>query len=166
MSGVAVVIRRLESEDEARGCARIMAGSEPWVTLGRSYERSLEIVRDPAREVSVAVDDGGVLGFVIVCMVGAFVGYIQTVAVSDAARGHGLGTRLVEHAERRIFRDSPNVFLCVSTFNPDARRLYERLGYSAVGELTEYLIPGHGELLLRKSRGPWSTFTPASEVDV
>ena len=152
---------------EAEACARIMAGSEPWVTLGRSYERSLEIVRDPSREVSIALDqDGSVLGFVIVCMVGAFVGYIQTVAVSADARGRGLGTRLVEHAEHRIFRDSPNAFLCVSTFNPEARRLYERLGYGVVGELADYLVPGHGETLLRKTRGPWSTFRPEREPAV
>ena len=91
---------------------------------------------------------------------------IQTVAVAPEARGRGLGTRLVEHAEGRIFRDSPNAFLCVSTFNPDARRLYERLGYAVVGELTDYLVPGHGETLLRKSRGPWSTFTPETDPDV
>ena len=78
-------------------------------------------------------------------------------------RGRDLGARLVAHAERRIFRDSPNVFLCVSTFNTGARRLYHRLGYAEVGELTDYLVRGHGEVLLRKSRGPWSEFMPGSD---
>ena len=144
--------------EDAAACARLMAGSEPWLTLGRSYERALEIVRDPGREVTVAVRAGSVIGFVIVCMTGAFVGYIQTVAVSPEERGRGLGARLVGHAEGRIFRESPNVFLCVSTFNAEARRLYERLGYAVVGELPDYLVRGHGEVLLRKSRGPWSEF--------
>ena len=156
-----VAIRPLRAAEEAAACARLMAASEPWVTLGRTYERSLEIVRDPTREVSLAAAGDRVLGFVIVCMVGAFVGYIQTVAVAPEARGRGMGTRLVRHAEDRIFRDSPNVFLCVSTFNPEARRLYERLGYMVVGELTDYLVAGHGEVLLRKTRGPWSEFAPA-----
>ena len=142
----------------AAACARLMAGSEPWLTLGRSYERALEIVAAPDREVTVAVRDGTVIGFVIVCMTGAFVGYIQTVAVAAEERGRGLGARLVAHAEARIFRESPNVFLCVSTFNAGARRLYERLGYAVVGELTDYLVRGPGEVLLRKSRGPWSEF--------
>jgi predicted GNAT family acetyltransferase len=101
-----------------------------------------------------------VAGFAIVCMVGAFVGYIQTVCVAPAERGRGLGSLLVAHAEERIFRESPNVFLCVSSFNPDARRLYQRLGYAVVGELTDYLVPGHSETLMRKSRGPWSEFRP------
>lgn len=157
----AVTIRPLGSPAEAATCARLMAGSEPWLTLGRSYERSLEIVTDPTREVSVAVRDGELAGFVIVCMAGPFIGYIQTVAVAAGARGGGVGTALVAHAERRIFRDSPNVFLCVSSFNSRAQRLYERLGYAVVGELTDYLIRGHGELLMRKSLGPWSEFRPS-----
>lgn len=157
-----ILIRPLQSDAEAAACARIMAGSEPWLTLGRSYERALEIVRDPSREVSIALRGDEVVGFVIVCMLGPFPGYIQTVAVAPAMRGEGLGSRLVAHAEARIFRESPNVFLCVSTFNPDARRLYGRLGYREVGELTDYLVRGHGEVLLRKSRGPWSEFVTAT----
>jgi [ribosomal protein S18]-alanine N-acetyltransferase len=158
MTSADLDIRALRSPEESEACARIMASSEPWLTLGRGYERSLEVIRDATREVSVAVRSGEVVGFVIVCMVGPFIGYIQTVAVAAGERGRGLGRRLVEHAEARIFRESPNVFLCVSTFNPDARRLYERLGYTVVGELTDYLVRGHGEVLLRKSLGPWSEF--------
>jgi ribosomal-protein-alanine N-acetyltransferase len=160
VSGDDVRLRAPAGEAETAACARLMAGSEPWLTLGRSYERALEIVGDPTREVTVAVRDGRVVGFVIVCMAGPFVGYIQTVAVAAEERGRGLGGRLVAHAEGRIFRESPNVFLCVSTFNPGARRLYRRLGYTEVGELSDYLVRGHGEVLLRKSRGPWSEFLP------
>ena len=62
-----------------------------------------------------------------------------------------------------IFRDSPNVFICVSSFNAGARRLYERLGFELVGTLRELHVPGHDELLLRKTTGSWKTFeqTPA-----
>jgi hypothetical protein len=44
-------ISRLDTESDARECARLMTASEPWVTLGRSYEASLRILQDPAREV-------------------------------------------------------------------------------------------------------------------
>jgi len=54
------------------------------------------------------------------------------------------------------------VFLCVSDFNHGALRLYRRLGYELVGPLGDFLVPGSAELLLRKSRGPWSTFRPAA----
>jgi ribosomal protein S18 acetylase RimI-like enzyme len=131
-----------------------MATSEPWVTLGRSYEASLRIVQDPTREVYVARQGTEVLGFVVLCMTGAFVGYIQTICIHPDHRGRGLGSRLVAFAEERILRESPNVFMCVSSFNHGARRLYERLGYRVVGELTDYIVRGHSEILLRKTVGP------------
>ena len=150
----AVEIRPLQSAEDAEWAARLMASTEPWLTLRRSYEDSLAIVRDPTREVHVAVADRRRLGFMILVMQGAFVGYLQTVCVAPEARGRGIGTRLVAAAEERIFRESPNVFLCVSSFNHGARRLYERLGYEVVGTLAGYIVPEHDEILLRKSRGP------------
>ena len=80
--------------------------------------------------------------------------------MSASARGSGLGTQLVAFAEQRIHRESPNVFLCVSSFNPGARSLYERLGYEFVGTLKDFLVEGYDELLYRKSSGPWNTFKP------
>jgi len=151
-----IVVRHLESDDEARACARIMAESEPWITLRRDYDASLAIVHDPLREVYVAVPAGGthVLGFVILVMHGALVGYIQSIAVRDDWRGRGLGRRLIAFAESRIFRDTPNVFICASSFNERARALYARLGYETVGELRDYVVRGESELLMRKSLGP------------
>ncbi len=149
-------ITRLTTDAEAEACARLMAESEPWLTLGRSYQASLSIVQDPSREVYIARDENGVAGFLILCMLGAFVGYIQTIAIQPDRRGQGLGSRLIDFAERRILAESPNVFMCVSSFNHDARRLYQRLGYHVVGELTDYIVQGHSEILLRKTTGPLS----------
>jgi ribosomal-protein-alanine N-acetyltransferase len=152
-------ITRLESEVEARACAALMAASEPWITLGRTFDTSLALVQDPTREVYLARDEKGMTGFLILCLTGAFVGYIQTVCIDPRCRGQGLGSRLVEFAERRILQVSPNIFMCVSSFNHGARRLYQRLGYTVVGELTDYLVPGHSEILLRKTTGPLAGFT-------
>jgi ribosomal protein S18 acetylase RimI-like enzyme len=154
-------VRRLDAS-EAEACARMMAGSEPWLTLGRSFEKSLAIVRNAAKEVWVVPGEDGPRAFVILDLHGAFIGYVQTICVRAEERGRGLGTRLLGWAEARIFRESPNVFLCVSTFNEAARRLYERLGYSVVGTLDDYIVRGHGELLMRKTRGPWREFAAGS----
>lgn len=153
-----LTISPLQNEADARACARLMATSEPWITLGRSYEASLDIIGDRSREVYLARDEAGLAGFVILCMTGAFVGYIQTICIDPLRRGQGLGSSLVEFAERRILKVSPNVFMCVSSFNVDAKRLYERLGYKVVGELTDYIVRGHSELLLRKTVGPMTAF--------
>jgi ribosomal protein S18 acetylase RimI-like enzyme len=158
---VGVDVRPLASSADAEACAQLMCASEPWLTLGRTYEASLALLRDPTREVYVAEDARGLAGFLILCLTGPFVGYIQTVCLAPDRRGAGLGTALVAFAERRIASVSPNVFLCVSSFNSRARALYERLGYEYVGELRDYLVRGHSELLYRKSKGPWSEFHPA-----
>jgi ribosomal protein S18 acetylase RimI-like enzyme len=153
-----IEIRRLESADESRQCARMMAGSEPWITLKRGYEESLALLEDPSREVYGAFEEGRVRGFVILNMAGALVGYVQTVCVGIEDRSRGIGRRLMRFAEERIYRESPNVFLCVSSFNPRARVLYEKLGYEMVGELKDYIVRGHSEYLLRKTIAPLREF--------
>ena len=155
-------IRPLSGPDEAAWCARIMAESEPWVTLKRTYEHALEIVNNPTREVYVAVRGGKLRGFVVLSMQGAFIGYVQIICIAPGSRRQGLGSRLLAFAESRILRDSPNVFMCVSSFNTEARRLYKRLGYEVVGELSAYLVPEYSELLLRKTIGPWRGFRKQS----
>src|SRR5919201_6257197 len=153
-SGVKIEVRRLSGMKEARECARLMATSEPWITLGRTYDDSLKIVGDLSREVYVAARDDTLAGFIILNMQGAFVGYIQTVCLAPDWRGKGIGSVLIKFAEERILRETPNVFMCVSSFNGGARRLYERLGYEVVGELRDYIVAGHSEILLRKTTGP------------
>lgn len=149
-----IEVRRLSEEDEARRCAQMMCSTEPWLTLGRTYDECLAAVRDPKREVHLAYDEAGLRGFIMLNMNGPFIGYIQTICVAPDARSSGIGTKLIQFAEKRIFAETPNVFLCVSSFNPRARALYERLGYELVGELKNYTIEGASELLMRKTTGP------------
>lgn len=158
MSGLE--IRPVATAGEAEACARLMAESEPWLTLGRGYESCLALMRHPERERYVALEGGTVVGFLVLSLSGAFSGYIQSVGVAPDARGHGVGTALVRFAEARVGRESPNVFLCVSDFNAGARRLYEHLGYVHVGTLDDYIVRGHAELLFRRTVGPLAEFQP------
>jgi len=147
-------IRLTKAPADLRACARFMAATDPWLTLGRDYKACLRAVTAPAREVYAAKEAGKALGFVILQMTGTFRGYIQTVCVAPEARGRGIGTRLVRFAEERIFKDGPNVFICVSSFNRGAQRLYKRLGYRKAGTLKDFIAKGSDELLLRKTLGP------------
>ena len=153
-----IEIRALRGNDEARACAEMMSSSEPWLTLGRTYEQCVKILTSPTREVYVGVVDGRPAGFAVLIMRGAFVGFIQSLAVAPDLRGRGIGEALMRFVEDRILRDTPNVFLCVSSFNDGAQRFYRRLGYEVVGELTDMLVRGHSEILMRKSAGPISEF--------
>jgi ribosomal protein S18 acetylase RimI-like enzyme len=148
-----------DDESEARACAEMMATTDPWLTLGRNFEECLAVLTDGMKEIHVAAgDDGEPLGFIVLNMRGAFVGYIQTICVSAAARGGGIGSQLIEFAEERIFREAPNVFLCVTDFNTRARQLYERLGYEKVGVLRDYIVQGHDEIFMRKALMPMKDF--------
>lgn len=158
VSGVDIEIRRPMNGSESEACARMMAESEPWITLKRGYNESLEIISDPSREVYLAVIDGEIAGFVVLEMSGAFVGYVKSICVSPRWRGRGVGGRLMSFAEERVFSEAPNMFLCVSDFNEGALRFYERLGYEAVGELRDYIVPGRSEILMRKSIAPLAHF--------
>ena len=157
-SPTAVKIRALGGVGEAEVCAHMMAASQPWITLRRGYEASLAILTDASREVYLALVEDEIVGFTILNMHGAFVGYIQSICIAPQWRNRGIGSQLAAFAEARIFRETPNAFICVYSFNPGALRLYERLGYQVVGELQEYIIPGHSEFLLRKTTGPLTEF--------
>jgi ribosomal-protein-alanine N-acetyltransferase len=159
-----LTFRPLGDEHEVEICARMMAQSEPWKTLRRDYEMCKRTISDPTREVYVAQADDykvEIAGFVILNMKGAFVGYIQTLCVAPERRGQGTGTALLRFAEERILSEVPNVFMCVSSFNEGAQRLYARLGYTVVGELKDYIVSGHSEILLRKTIAPLSEFRPS-----
>jgi ribosomal protein S18 acetylase RimI-like enzyme len=149
-----IVIRKIATREEIETCAQMMANSEPWITLGRDYEASIETLSVSTKEVYIGLIDREIVGFIILNMQGAFIGYLQTVCISSKWRGKGLGSKLIGYAEKRILRETPNVFICVSSFNKRAIRLYERLGYEEIGELKDYIVTGHSEILLRKTTGP------------
>ena len=154
IGGRTMAVRRLEFAGHAQDCAWIMSTSEPWVTLGRDFDASLAIITAADHEAYVVLDDDEVTGFVVLCMQGALVGYLKSIAVRADWRSRGLGRQLMAFAEDRVFGEAANVFLLVSSFNARARQLYDRMGYRLVGELTDYWLPGHSELLLRKTQGP------------
>ncbi len=151
-------ISRLKNESDARICAKMMAESEPWRTLQRDEAASYKIMIDPIREVYIAKQDDSVVGFVVLVMQGAFVGYIQSICVAPINRGQGVGKKLMTYAESRIFQQSPNAFICVSSFNPRVQTLYQNLGYETIGEIKDYIVSGHSEILMRKSIGAINDF--------
>jgi len=151
-------IKRLENTDEIEICARMMADLEPWITLRRDYEASVATLSVTTKEVYLAMIEEQIVGFTILNMKGGFIGYVQTLCVAPDWRNKGVGSELMSFVERRIFKETPNVFICVSSFNPKALRLYQRLGYEEIGELKDYIITGHSEILLRKTISPLSEF--------
>ena len=105
-------------------CARLMASSEPWVTLGRQEAHCAAALRRQGSELLVAWRGTERVGFILLAPAGlAGSPYVASVAVAPEARGRGVGARLLRAAEERV-PGARDIFLCVSDFNRRARALY------------------------------------------
>jgi [ribosomal protein S18]-alanine N-acetyltransferase len=139
------------TNEERIWAADLLSVSEPWTTLGISKEVCLKNCHDPEFVVYVAHINGTSAGFFILDPRGmAGSPYIKSIAVSSEYRNHRLGSTLLTFAEDVARKTSQHMFLCVSSFNINARRFYERLGYEGVGELKDYLIRGESEIIMHK----------------
>ena len=133
------------SHDDAEWCARVMAASEPWITLRRDLTGCRDALARPGTELFVARDDGGKpVGFVLVASP-----YIASIAVAADARGRGIGSALLRFTEQQ-FAGRGHLFLLVSSFNDRAHKVYRRHGYEPIGELRDYIVAGSSEIILHK----------------
>ncbi|MFZ2098164.1 MAG: GNAT family N-acetyltransferase [Anaerolineales bacterium] len=76
------------------------------------------------------------------------VAWIATVAVLPEYRGRGIGSNLLTACEAQI--TVSRVRLCVRLSNEVAIRLYEKFGYTKVGEWTRYYQDGESALVMEK----------------
>ena len=136
-------------ESEVEWCAQVMAGADPWLAYKFSVEKCLGILRWPGSTLFIARTSEPV-GFALLHPRG-FLGcpYIAAIAVVSSLRSRGIGTHLLAFAESH-FATSRHVYLCVSSFNVSALRLYERHGYLRVGELPDFITDGFSEILMQK----------------
>lgn len=136
----AILVRRAAREDAARIAALLtdegypVAPSDIAVRLGRFAAPS---------GVAVAEAEGEVIGFVAVHVMPRFehpdaIARILALVVDAGVRERGVGGLLVAEAER-IGRESGAAFVEVTSghHRPDARRLYESVGFDAA--VTTYL---------------------------
>ena len=138
------------AEHEFEWCARLMAGSDPWITLRRDLPACRELLRRTGCELFVAHEFNQPVGFILIHPYGcAGSPYIASIAVAQIARGKGVGAYLLAFAEKQAV-GGRFIFLCVSSFNHRAQELYYRLGYGRVGEIPNYVVDGYSELLLAK----------------
>jgi ribosomal protein S18 acetylase RimI-like enzyme len=154
-----IKIKRTTDPGLIANCADLMVISDPWITLGMDYDYCVKAFDGLCKEIYVAEAENELAGFLILQICGSFKGYIQTLFVKESARGKGLGHQLLAFAEERILTFSPNIFICVSSFNIGAKLLYEEFGFEYVGELKDFVRKGFSELLYRKSHGPLINFS-------
>ena len=138
-------------DDDREWAARLMAGTEPWLTLGRDLTQTRAVFARSDGTLFVARTGNTPLGFLLFRERGVVNSpYVASLAVEEHARGLGIGTRLLADAEDHARRLDAHLFIFVSSFNTRAKALYERLGYVVIGELKDYVIQGASEVLLCK----------------
>ena len=155
---IPVSIQKTNEPKDLQWCAHLMASNEPWITLKRNEQVGIKLLQDPISEVYLLKNNQVPIGFVMIKMKGSFTGYIQVIAISKEFRRKGIGEAAIKFIEDLIFQSFPNVFICASSFNPGAQKLYQKLGYETVGILKDYIIMGYDEVFMRKTRGPLDDF--------
>jgi ribosomal protein S18 acetylase RimI-like enzyme len=140
------------AEADHEWCARLMAANEPWITLRRDLEGCRAALVRPGTELFLARDRDSAqrLGFILVAAYGfAASPYVASIAVAPEAQRQSVGSQLMAFAERH-FAERGHLFLLVSSFNPRAQHFYRSQGYDFIGELKDYMVPGHSELIFHK----------------
>ncbi len=110
-------------------------------------------MRVPTARFWVAVERGAVVGNLLLLLrVGSDYGRVYSVVVAPAARGQGLGNRLIACAEQAVrAAGRSRLRLEVRTDNHAAQALYARRGYREVTRLPRYYADGADGLRLEKS---------------
>ena len=143
-------------ESDILSCAEIVAAAPVWQRYGITVETATKRLSDTLHTdaLMLVADDGTghATGFAWLLRQGAFglSGYIRWLAVASTARGGGIGQKLLVAAEAQIQPPARDMFLLCSDFNVDAQRFYERQGYSRIGTLQDYVLPGIAEYIYRK----------------
>ena len=153
------MIVRLMQPADARNCAKWMVETPLWQRYGvtqASAQRRFELALERQATIAMAEREGPghpqPLGFVWYSLRGAFErsGYIPLIGVAPGEYGLGVGTTLMDYAERLVFQQVSEIFLLVSDFNEPAQRFYQRRGYIQVGALPDYILTGVSELIYFK----------------
>jgi GNAT superfamily N-acetyltransferase len=87
-------------------------------------------IRDEGRLVAVAADSSSP-GF----------GFLNSIAVRPELYGRGLGTVLTSRLARDHYAEHGAALLGVWSHNVGASRLYHRLGYTGLSEMTSFTLP-------------------------
>jgi ribosomal protein S18 acetylase RimI-like enzyme len=108
----------------------------------RDVDRDIDLL---GAVLAVAADDqtGAVLGYVTMqCDDETRIGWIHNLVVSAAARGQGLGRRLIAHA-LEYFRTAGMTVAKIETLeqNPIGRHLYPSAGFLEVARQIHYAMP-------------------------
>lgn len=150
----AIQIDEMRPED-LPACARILLENPLWQRYGITAQTAEQMFVDAlAQSATLLVSrlDDQLVGFVWYVTHGAWdrSGYIRLIGILPSYQGQRIGEALMAAAETRMGQTVCEVFLLVTDTNLAAQRFYQRLGYSQVGAIPDYVVQGITELIFFK----------------
>lgn len=144
MSAVALRPMRWPDIGAVHGIETSVFEVDPW-----TEEQFWGELAQSTREYVVAEDDGAVIGYA-----GAYLlapdADVQTIAVSPAAQGRGVGRLLLERLIAiAVDAGCSQLLLEVRSDNASAISMYERFGFEAISKRRDYYATGVDALIMR-----------------
>jgi ribosomal protein S18 acetylase RimI-like enzyme len=130
----------------------ILAGMDPWRAHGRTATEMANRFKrdDPSAGRFAILANGKIVGAVIVRYPFLRGAYLETLGLSEAARGLGIGRAIIGWMEAEIADEAKNLWLCVTDWNEAARRFYRAQGFVEVAPLPDLSVEGMTEIFMRK----------------
>ena len=153
-----IVIKEAE-EKHVVPCVNILRNTEMGTVYFSNYKKTVDLLSHALaqRELYVALEDNeDCLGFMYFMPKGVFGSYpyLHIIAVKKECRDLGIGKQLIKYFEENSSDySSTKYFLTVDDINPQARKLYESLGYQRVGELKDFYKNGITSYIMMKEAG-------------
>lgn len=148
-------LKPLVAPEDAALAGHVLARMDPWLALGYSnavLERYL-LRHDPGLHRYLVCADNSVIGVLAVRYPWLRGPYIEVIALDSQHQGRGLGRALIDWVEHQAIAEAANLWVVVSAFNAPALRFYRRNGFQEIGLLTDLIVTGQDERLLRKPLG-------------
>ena len=151
-----IVIKEAE-EKYVIPCVNILQSTEMGTVFFSNYNKTVDLLLHALTQRGLFValkDDDDCLGFMYYMPKGVFGSYpyLHIVAVKEEYRNLGIGKQLIKYFEENSSDySSTKCFLTVDDFNPQARKLYESLGYQRVGELKDFYKNGITSYIMMKA---------------
>ena len=145
------------SLDYINDCEEALANSELGIRYFSKEGSARKALEDgfAKEEIYIAIDiNHNCKGFIWFILDGIFHSfpYLHIIAVKKESRKQGIGKKLLKYFEDICFKDHTKLFLVVADFNPDAKVLYEKIGYIEVGVIPSLYRKGITEHLMMKLR--------------
>ena len=150
------VIKEAE-EKHVIPCVYILQNSELGTVYFSDYKKAADLLLHALAQRGLYValkDNGDCLGFMYFMPKGVFGSYpyLHIIAVKEEYRNLGIGKQLIHYFEENSSgHSSTKYFLTVDDFNPQAKKLYESLGYQRIGELKDFYKNGITSYIMMKA---------------